>query len=61
MPSSGPAVTLAELTKLAEQEDKPQPLTEDQLQDYAVAMLMVLRGLPRAEKRKVLTRLRRIL
>ncbi len=61
MPSNGPGITLAELTKLAEQEDKPQPLTEDQLQDYAVAMLMVLRGLPRAEKRKVLTRLRRIL
>lgn len=56
-----PTVTLAELQKLAEQEDRPDPLTEDQLADYAVAMMMVLRGLPRREKMKVLTRLRRLM
>ena len=52
----GQSVTLADLTKLQEQENKPQPLTADEIQDYAFAVLMVLRGLPRAEKAKVLRR-----
>lgn len=56
-----PTVTLADLAKLQEQANRPDPLSEDELQDYAVAMLMVLRGLPRREKQKVLTRLRRLM
>jgi hypothetical protein len=56
-----PTVSLADLQKLQEQEDRPDPLTEDQLADYAAAMLMVLRGLPRREKMKVVTRLRRMM
>lgn len=56
-----PTVTMADLQKLQEQESKPAPLTEDELQDYAAALLMVMRGLPRAEKRKVVTRLRRMM
>lgn len=56
-----PTVTLADLQKLQEQDSKPVPLTEDELQDYAAALMMVMRGLPRAEKRKVVTRLRRMM
>jgi hypothetical protein len=56
-----PTVSLADLQKLQEQEDRPDPLTEAQLADYAAAMLMVLRGLPRREKMKVVTRLRRMM
>ncbi len=57
MPSSGqPTVTLADLTRLQEQENRPTPLSSDEVQDYAFAVLMVLRGLPRAEKVKVLKR-----
>ena len=56
-----PVVNLSDLQKLQDQLDKPDPLTEDQLQDYAAAILMVLRGLPKAEKRKVITRLRRMM
>lgn len=56
-----PTVTLADLQKLQEQADKPDPLTEDQLQDYAAALLLVMRGLPKAEKRKIVTRLKRMM
>lgn len=51
-----PTVTLADLQKLQDQENRPTPLTTDEIQDYAFAVLMVLRGLPRAEKVKVLAR-----
>lgn len=61
MMADKPTVTLADLAKLQEQANRPDPLSEDELQDYAVAMLMVLRGLPRREKQKVLTRLRRLM
>lgn len=61
MGADRPTVTMADLQKLQEQESKPDPLSEDELQDYAAALMMVMRGLPRAEKRKVVTRLKRMM
>jgi hypothetical protein len=54
--SEKPTVTLAELTRLAEQENKPQPLDYNEVADFAAAVLIVVRGLPRGEKLKVLRR-----
>lgn len=55
--ANGQVVTMADLQKLQEQENRPTPLTEDELRDYATATLMVLRGLPLREKRKVIARM----
>lgn len=51
-----PTVTLADLTKLQEQANKPDPLDWNEVVDYAAAVTLVLRGLPRGEKLKVLRR-----
>jgi len=54
-------VTLADLQRLGEQEAKPTPLTDNDVSDYASAVLIVLRGLPRGEKLKVMRRAQRML
>jgi len=51
-----PLVTLADITRLQDQENKPTPLTADEVDDYATAVLVILRGLTVADKRKVLAR-----
>lgn len=56
-----PAVSLAELTKLQDQLSKPDPLTYDEVHDFALAALVVLRGLPRKDKLKVIARMRRLM
>lgn len=52
-----PTITLSDLTRLQEQENKPTPLTADEVDDYATACLVVVRGLTRADKAKVLRRM----
>jgi hypothetical protein len=54
------AINITELSKLQEQANRPAPLTKDEVQDYAVASLIVLRGLARGEKLRVLARMRRL-
>lgn len=56
-----PTVSLSDLQKLQEQESKPQPLTPDEVRDYAVASLVVVRGLSRGDQLKVLRKMRRLL
>lgn len=55
------AIPIGDLGKLMEQENKPQTLTPDEVHDYAVASLLVLRGLPRGQKLRVLQRMRKLL
>lgn len=54
-------VNAAELLRLQQQENRPTPLTTDEVNDYAVAALMVLRGLTRGEKLRVVRRITKIL
>ena len=56
-----PAITIADLPRLQEQANRPQPLTVDEVQDFAVASLMVLRGMGRRDKLRVLARMKRLL
>ena len=56
-----PTITFADLQKLQEQESKPTPLNDNEVSDYASAVLIVLRGLPRGEKLKVMRRAQRML
>lgn len=49
-----PLISLSDLTKLQDQLDKPDPLDYNAVSDYAVAVMVVLRGLPRGEKLKIL-------
>ena len=59
---TGPkGVSVSELKGLMEQQDKPDPLTYDQVQDYATASLVVLRGLSRKDKLRVINRMRKVL
>lgn len=51
-----PTITLGDLTKLQDQLDKPDPLDYNDVTDYAAALLVVMRGLPRGEKLKILRR-----
>lgn len=55
------SITIAELKQLPEWSDRPQPLTPDEVNDFAITGLTVLRGLPRRDKLRVLARMRRIL
>lgn len=61
MSADRPTVTLADLQKLQEQEAKPNPLNHDEVTDYATAALMVLRGLPRGQKLRVISKMRKLL
>jgi hypothetical protein len=54
-------VSLADLTRLSEQENRPGPLTADEVDDFASAALIVLRGMTRREKLRVIRRMRRLL
>jgi hypothetical protein len=56
-----PTINISELSRLQEQMDRPQALTQDHVQDYATASLVVLRGLTRSDKLRVLRRMRKLL
>lgn len=56
-----PAISISDLPRLQEQANRPAPLTTDEVQDFATAALMVLRGMPRGEKLRVIRRMRRLL
>lgn len=55
------SINIGDLGKLMDQDNKPNPLSEDEVQDYAVAALLVLRGLPRGQKLRVHRRMRRLI
>jgi hypothetical protein len=55
------SVNISELTKLQEQANRPTPLTPDEVNDYAIAALVVLRGCTRRDKLRVVARMRRLL
>lgn len=55
------SVNISELTRLQEQANRPTPLTADEVNDYAIASLVVLRGCSRGDKLKVVRRMRRLL
>ena len=55
------AISIAELKNLPEWNGRAAPLTVDEVNDFAITALTVLRGLPRADKLKVLRRMRRVL
>jgi hypothetical protein len=61
MAADRPTVSLADLDRLRQQDNKPQPLDPNEVTDYATAALVVLRGLPRGEKLKVLRRMIKML
>lgn len=56
-----PTVTVADLARLNADASRPEPLLADGVQDYALAALVVLRGLSRADKLKVIRRMRRLM
>ena len=56
-----PTVSLADIQRLSEQDSKPNPLNDNEVSDFASAVLIVLRGLPRGEKLKVIRRAQRML
>lgn len=61
MTDQRPTINASELTKLLKQENKPEPLTTDEVSDYAAAALLILRGLPRGQKLRVIRRMSKIL
>lgn len=61
MGSDRPTVTIADALRLQEQDSRPTPLTPDEVHDYAIASLLVTRGLARRDKLRVLTKMRRLL
>jgi hypothetical protein len=56
-----PTVTLSDLQRLSEQDARPNKLTADEVEDFAVAALIVLRGMRRGDKIRVLAKARRLL
>lgn len=56
-----PTVTVADLLKLQDQANRPAALTTDEVQDFATAALVVLRGVSRRDKLRVITKMRRLL
>lgn len=56
-----PTVTMADLQKLQEQDNRPTPLTPDEIDDFATAGLVVLRGMALSDKRKVINRMGRLI
>ncbi len=61
MGADKPTVTMADLIRLNAQSAAIDPLTKEGVSDFAVAGLVVLRGLSRADKLKVLRRMRGML
>ncbi len=57
MAADRPTITLGDLTRLQDQQNKPSPITPDEVDDYATAALVILRGLTVADKRKVIARM----
>jgi hypothetical protein len=57
MATETPTVTLADLQRLSLQANRPTPLTTEEVEDFAV----VLRGMRRGDKLRVLRRARRLL
>ena len=55
-----PTVTIADLTRLRDQDSRPTPLTPDEIDDYATACLVILRGMPLGDKKKVIARMTRL-
>lgn len=56
-----PTISISDLKNLPEWNGRPTPLTVDEVNDFAVTGLTVLRGLGRRDKLRVLARMRRIL
>jgi hypothetical protein len=55
------SISISELKSLPEWSGRPDPLTVDEVNDFAVTALTVLRGLARRDKLRVLARARRVL
>jgi hypothetical protein len=55
------AISISELKQLQEQENKPTALAPEEVRDYAVAALVVLRGMTRGDKLRVLRQMRKLL
>lgn len=56
-----PVVGIADLKKLMEDGNQRGPVTGDAVHEIAVSALMVMRGLTRGDKLKVLKKMRRLL
>ena len=56
-----PTITAAELLRLQDQANRPQKLTADEVEDFAVAGLLVLRGMRRGDKIRVIRKMRSLL
>ncbi len=59
--SDRPTVTISDLNRLREQDARPATLSVEEVEDYAIAALVVLRGMRRGDKLRVLRRMRRVL
>ncbi len=59
--SDRPTISIGDLTRLRDQDAKPAKLTPDEVHDYAVAASVVLRGMTRGDKLRVLARMRKLL
>lgn len=61
MASDRETIRISDLTRLREQESRPSAITPEEVEDYAIAALVVLRGMRRGDKLKVLRRALRVL
>ena len=61
MPAERAVVTISDLNRLRDQDARPGPLTREEVEDYAIAALVVLRGMRRGDKLRVIRRMRSIL
>ncbi len=61
MATDKPTVSMADLMRLSEQADQSPPLKLEGVHDYAVASMVVLRGLSRSDKLRVIRRMRRLM
>ena len=61
MPPERAVVTISDLNRLRDQDARPGPLTREEVEDYAIAALVVLRGMRRGDKLRVIRRMRSIL
>lgn len=62
MADDRPTITLADLPRLRAEAGQQRPAAnDDDVQDIATAAMLVLRGLTRADKFKVLRRMRRLM
>ena len=56
-----PTITISDLARLQEQENRPAKLATDEVHDYAIAALVVLRGMTRGDKLRVIRRMRTVI